>query len=109
MTNLSQANRKVVKALKRDRDDRGYEANNELVKYFSNVNIFAKNGIDGNDLLKVINSMYYQFFPQKSVIFRYGDEGDVFYIIISGKVQVWLPNPEIEASKYARKDMEVEL
>ena len=53
--------------------------------------------------------MTYQFSPKKSVLFRYKDEGDVFYVIISGKIQLWLPNPEIEVSKYAKKDFETEL
>ena len=53
--------------------------------------------------------MTYLFSPKKSVLFRYKDEGDVFYVIISGQIQLWLPNPEIEAGKFAKKDLEAEL
>ena len=53
--------------------------------------------------------MYYLFIPKNTVLFRYKDEGDVFYVIINGKIQLWLPNPEIEAGKYQKKDLEAEL
>ena len=33
----------------------------------------------------------------------------MFFIIISGKIQLWLPNPEIDAVKHERKDLECEL
>ena len=33
----------------------------------------------------------------------------MFFIIISGKIQLWLPNPEIDAVKHERKDLESEL
>ena len=109
MLSLSEEDRKIVKALKKERDERTYNENEDLQKYFINVNVFKKHGIDGSDLAKVIAPMTYHFAPKKSVLFRYKDEGDVFYVIIHGRIQLWLPNPEIEAGKFAKKDLEAEL
>ena len=53
--------------------------------------------------------MTHMYAPKKTVIFKYQDEGDVFFIIISGKIQLWLPNPEIDAVKHEKKDLEGEL
>ena len=53
--------------------------------------------------------MYYSFIPKKQVLFKYQDEGDVFYVTIAGKVELWLPNSEISAGKYQKKDLENDL
>jgi CRP-like cAMP-binding protein len=40
--------------------------------------------------------MEYKRLAANEVIFNIGDVGDYFYILIHGKVQLMLPNPEIQ-------------
>ena len=98
----------IVKSLKKEREERNKTDYEHLVRYFTKINVFKKHGIDGSDLEKVIQPMTHLYAPKKTVLFRYEEEGDVFFIIISGKIQLWLPNPEIDAVKHEMKDLERE-
>ena len=106
---LNEEDRTVVKCLKKERDERTRGDYENMIRYFQKIHVFKKHGIDGGDLEKVIQPMTHMYAPKKTVIFKYQDEGDVFFIIISGKIQLWLPNPEIDAVKHERKDLECEL
>ena len=53
--------------------------------------------------------MQHKYITKKTVLFKYREEGDVFFIIINGKIQLWLPNPEIDAIKHEKKDLEADL
>jgi len=39
----------------------------------------------------VFKSMKYSIFPKNHVVFWYGDKGDLYYIILKGKVSVKIP------------------
>ena len=57
-----------------------------LVDYFGKIEVFSKHGIEGSDMERVVQRMSHMYAPKKTVIFKYRDEGDVFYIIIKGKI-----------------------
>ena len=44
--------------------------------------MFKKHGIEGGDMERVVQKMSHMYAPKDTVIFKYRDEGDVFYIII---------------------------
>ena len=39
----------------------------------------------------VFKSMKYTQYPKNHIVFRYGDKGDLYYIILKGKVSVKIP------------------
>lgn len=43
------------------------------------------------------------------IIFRQGDVGDYFYILIHGKVQLHLPNVEIDVVKKKIAELQIDL
>ena len=40
-----------------------------------------------------------EFIPKRSLAFNYGDAGDKYYIVISGKLEVWIPIMNEEKTK----------
>ena len=43
--------------------------------------------------------------PRGQILFRYGDTGDNFFIVISGQAQLYVHNPERAAVKGVIKDL----
>ena len=40
---------------------------------------------------KILKKMQYEFFPAGSKVFNFGENGDKFYMIIEGGVQILIP------------------
>ena len=59
--------------------------------------IFMKN-IETEDkeelLSSMINCMKYDFYTKNNILFRFGDKGELFYIILKGSVNVLIVKPE---------------
>lgn len=63
---------------------------------------------------RILINMKYEKFERGQVVFHYGDQGDKFYLIIEGQVDVWVPknfkidlkqrNAEIQASIETQKE-----
>jgi signal-transduction protein with cAMP-binding, CBS, and nucleotidyltransferase domain len=93
--NLPAMERKVVKSLSKPIVERTPQENREMMPFFLAAACFKSLEIQPSDLYKVVQKMEFKRLDKDEVIFNYGDEGDYFYILIYGKVQLLLPNPEI--------------
>lgn len=67
-----------------------------LKGFFKNIPTFSdlvsKSSINFDQIFdSIVNLLKYEFLEKNKIIFRYGDQGDKFYIILSGKVQVLAP------------------
>jgi CRP-like cAMP-binding protein len=87
---------KVVRALAKVNNERKPDETLMLMEFFTQANCFIELGIQKDDLFKVVQHMEYKRLAANEVIFNIGDVGDYFYILIHGKVQLLLPNPEIQ-------------
>ena len=59
------------------------------------VDLFTKLNIDKDDQIltqKIFKWMRYKHFKKGDIVFNYGDIGDLFYIIMEGKVGVHIPS-----------------
>ena len=62
-----------------------------------------------NDILRLINSIEMKYLTPGDTLFEIGDASNSFYIVIFGKLELYLPNPEIGSSKILRKKIESEI
>ena len=70
------------------------EEQKQLLPFFRGISAFKDIGIQDNDLSKIIMQFQIKTFLKDDVLFSYGEEGDYFYIVLSGLVDLYLPNPE---------------
>ena len=66
-----------------------------LCDFLSNLSFFKTNIVPVGEeiLIKASEYVTYEYFSESSYIFRYGDPGDKFYIILEGQVRVLIPTP----------------
>lgn len=101
--------RSVVKALNKKAASRNQSEHDQLFNYFKGVKCFTDLDISKNDLLKLIHCIKLQFVPKHEVLFRIGDQGQTFYVSLSGKCQLFVINPEQKALKFQIRDLQAEL
>ena len=94
---LPQTERKVVKVLQKSQEDRSKPETHMLIEFFMQASCFKELDIKESDLHKVVQKMEYKKCKEKETIFEIGDQGDTFYILVHGRVQLFLPNPDIQA------------
>ena len=63
---------------------------NEVIETFKNNSLFE--GLDQHDLEQIAAQVVTREFPKNTVVVTQGDETDSLYVIISGKVDVFLQN-----------------
>ncbi|EPR61497.1 cyclic nucleotide-binding domain-containing protein [Toxoplasma gondii TgCatPRC2] len=72
-----------------DPKDRTADDIDGMFQVISNVNLFSK--LDEATQKSLCRSLTYEAYAAKQVVFRYGDWGDKYYIILSGRVSVQAP------------------
>lgn len=68
-----------------------YELKNLLVPLMADISFFKERKLKTPDLNEVCGGLEYASYPNNSFVLRYGEVGDKFYIILKGKVSVWIP------------------
>ena len=63
------------------------------------VKAFHEIGISDSDLQKIIVHFKIENYQKGDRIFKHGDDGDYFYIVMSGQVDLYLPNPDVKKLK----------
>ncbi len=56
-----------------------------------NIKFFKERKIKEKEMVDICTGLQYLRKPKGSYVIRYGEEGDNFYIILQGKVSVWIP------------------
>jgi len=102
MNKLSPRTHKLVFNLTKDISDRTHQENEELLDFFGKVPALADLGLKDKDLLKVVASLDYTYLPRMKTIFKKGDYGDTFYIVIKGEVNLYMTNPQIKLVRESR-------
>ena len=58
------------------------------------IKFFKEREIPDKYYLDIAKSLTYLKLPEKSIVFEYGTLGDLFYIILEGKVKILIPDKE---------------
>lgn len=90
MKKLPNDTRPVVKSLYKDVSERCRRDNEILLAYFMKLKCFSDLQVSTNELLKGFNTISILFLPAKQVLFKYGQRGSNFYIMLGGSCQLYI-------------------
>lgn len=68
-----------------------YELRTVLAPLMADISFFKKRKLKQHEINEVCNGLEYMCLPKDSFVLKYGDEGDLFYIILKGRCSVWIP------------------
>lgn len=85
--------KEILKILRTDPESRNNSQINALVQYTQGIKFFKELSAKSTQSAHVscCHHMFYEFVPKDEFVFRYGDQGTKFYIIIQGRVSVQTP------------------
>ena len=56
--------------------------------FISLIDFFKERGLEGATLFDVISCMEFMTIKKDNLLFEFGDQGDLFYLLLEGKVEV---------------------
>ena len=56
--------------------------------FISLIDFFKERGLEGTTLFDVISCMEFMTIKKDNLLFEFGDQGDLFYLLLEGKVEV---------------------
>lgn len=62
-----------------------------LIPLIKDIPFFKERSLTGPLLLDIVSCMEFKQVPKDNYVFEYGDGGDLFYLILSGSVEVQIP------------------
>ena len=71
-----------------------------LYGLFANFAFFKERGIQKKDMTTICRNLDYESKDPYHYVFKHGDDGDSFQMIIKGQVTVWIPLPMAVMVKY---------
>ena len=83
-----------------------YELRN-LVPLISDIAYFSKLKLKPYELNEVCSGLEYRVVNKDSFVINYGEQGDLFYIILKGKVSVWQPVPPDQMRRPMKRFQEI--
>ncbi|EAR88756.1 cyclic nucleotide-binding domain protein (macronuclear) [Tetrahymena thermophila SB210] len=69
-----------------------------LQQVIQNISIFKQNpGMASDSLISsnLFKQLKHEFYPRRTVLFNYGDQGDKYYIVLKGSVYCLLPDSQL--------------
>ncbi|KAL4456521.1 hypothetical protein ABPG74_000628 [Tetrahymena malaccensis] len=83
-----------------------------LQQVIQNISIFKQNpGMASDSLISsnLFKQLKHEFYPRRTVLFNYGDQGDKYYIVLKGSVYCLLPDSQLsEEQRYSNKSLNLQ-
>ena len=76
---------------KEERKDKDFTLIAPIVK---EINFFKQRNMMSQDITYLCQELQYEYFTQGECVFKYGEHGAKFYIILKGKVEIMAPDLE---------------
>lgn len=94
--------RGILRILRTDPASRTNSHISALVDYTQDIRFFKELSAKSSQSAHIAccQHMFYEFFNQSEYLFRYGDQGTKFFIIIKGKVSIQIPTLNNDAGTY---------
>eukprot|EP00347_Sterkiella_histriomuscorum_P008621 403344394 len=89
----------IISILKKPPEFRNEKDLNNLAPVIKEIQFFKTRNIEGSHLNDICNELRYEYYQPGEFVFRQGDYGDRFYVILRGKVQVLINNPNDKKKK----------
>ena len=70
-----------------------FELKTMLTPLMADIAFFKERKLKLQEMVEICGGLQYETCPKDSFIIRYAEEGEKFYIILKGKVSVWIPQP----------------
>lgn len=83
----------IIGVLKKPPEFRNEKDLTNLAPVIKEIQFFKSRNIEGTHLNDICNELRYEYFYPGEFVFKQGDYGDRFYVILKGKVQVLINNP----------------
>jgi CRP-like cAMP-binding protein len=65
-----------------------------LAPVLKEINFFKSRNMINQDIIYLCQELQYEFFTKGETIFKYGEHGNKFYIVLNGKVDIMVPDHE---------------
>lgn len=69
-----------------------------MAPLFKELEFFKQRNIQGNDIIQVCSEMKYECIRAGDAVFKFGEHGDKFYVILRGEVCVKVPDAKYKKS-----------
>lgn len=102
LKNLNKAPVDVMEQLQifvKEPERRSTEEMKRLLPLMKSIRAFRELDIPDAEYMRLLFSVYMVVFDPKQTIFKAGEAGDCFYIVLHGEVELWLANPAIKPLK----------
>ena len=67
-----------------------------MLPIIKEIAFFKNKNIHGQDLVQICQEMKHEFYREGEAVFKQGEYGDKFYIILRGEVSVKIPDPKLK-------------
>ena len=88
-----------IKIFAKDTDRRTMLEVKSLFPFMKETPAFKDLEIEDSELIRLIYCISLSFYSPGSILCKAGEQGDCFFIILSGGVDLYLPNPVVKIHK----------
>lgn len=80
--------------LKKDSSARTEKELNTLIPYIKELSFFKSRKLEQDDIINICQELKYEYVKLGEAVFKYGEYGTKFYIILKGEVEIKIPDPK---------------
>ena len=84
----------MIQVLMKPKEERKDKDFTLLAPILKEINFFKQRNMMSQDIAYLCQELQYEYFMKGECVFKYGDHGTKFYIILKGKVEIMVPDVE---------------
>ena len=84
----------IISVLLKNKEERKDKDFVYIQKIIKDISFFKQRQMNHQDLKYLCQELQYDFYYKGENVFRFGDHGSKFYIILQGKVEIMVPDKD---------------